>query len=367
MADQNWVFDVSTRFGKVSVEVHPGPHTDELLAILMISHAATKEFVEKHEGETIGLGVEGGPYDEHPNSGQSRKDGECTATLVAKALGIYEHPAWRRLLRYAFWVDQGEPIPRLEDEGEKAYPEEWNHVFDVNNWLKCRWRQLVKANGIVPIDDGLKYVTFGLDMLRVFFYQQIEFIRAWEEIKKAGRKLIVQNQGREVSVLLINSDSSEINAAARHFDRADLVIKRGSRGHVQVFRNKQCRVGMDDLAQVLVVEECHRRGEDFAGNWEDLRKEGEDPTGVWYYYRPHGMILNGSEQHQRQPTAIADDDELLRLVEIALSSDFKHSPFASVCMEGVCSDSSTAPCPLFQYGLGRCRKVRYEERRRSRS
>lgn len=367
MSDQNWVFDVKTQFGAVSVEVHPGPHTDELLAILMISHAATKKFVQAHANHTIGLGVEGGSYDEHPNNGQNRKEGECTATLVAKALGIYEHPAWRRLLRYAFWVDQGEPMPRLENEGEKAFPEEWNHVFDVNNWLKCRWRQLVKAKGVVPIEDGLKYVTFGLDMLRVFLYQQMEFIRAYEEIRAKGRKLTVHNQGREVSVLFIKSDNSEINAAARHFDRADLVIKRGSLGNVQIFRNKQGRLGLDDLAQVLMIEECERRGEDFEGNWEDLRKEREDPTGVWYYYRLHGMLLNGSEQHRRQPTAIEDDDELLRLVEISITSDFTHSPFVDKCKAGVCSHSSATPCPLYQYGLGRCRKVRYEERRQSRS
>lgn len=355
----NWIFDVPTEHGVSSVEVHPGAHVDELLAILMLHLAATKQLVEKNANKTIGLGVGGGCFDEHPTNGQVRKEGECTATLVAKALGLTQDPVWSRLIRYAYWVDQGEPMPRPEGEDEKAYPEEWNHVFDINNLFKCRWRQLMKQKGSrVSNEDGLEYVQQCLADLTTFFTQQQDFMAAYDEIRQKGGNFEVENRGKSVRVVMITSDNPEINAAARHHEKADIVIRRSSRGNVQIFRNKQCRIGLDDLAQALIIRECELRKVDVP-QWDDLRREGDGPCKVWYYFRPHGMLLNGSEQHER-PATLIPENELIELVMLSLTSDYYYPLLADSCQTGSCRNSRETPCPLYRFGLGRCRKIRYD-------
>ena len=361
MSGKNWIFEVPTNHGNVSIAVHPGPHTDELLAIMMIQKAATRQFVMDHQAETIGLGVEGGPYDEHPNNGKPRKVGECTATLVGKALGIHQDPVWERMLRFAYWVDQGEPMPRVDD-GEGSFPEEWNHPFDINNLFKCHWRRLSKGKKEVPVEKGLEYVTWALEILDNFWAQQRDFIAAEEEIRKNSETRTMMHKGRPLDVMLIRSDNPEINAAARYFFRAGLVIIRHSLGHVRIFRNKQNGVGLDDLMKLITIRECELRGEPYTGRWDELKNEGEGPGGIWYYFRQHGMLLNGSEQHEK-PSTVINDDELLRLVATALDTDLFHPPLEDTCKKGSCRHSRTTPCPLYQYGLGRCQKERYDEAR----
>ena len=61
-----------------------------------------KRSVDDYEKEgALFIGVGGGRFDEHPVASGERKQNECSATLVAKALGIADDPSLEKILKFA--------------------------------------------------------------------------------------------------------------------------------------------------------------------------------------------------------------------------------------------------------------------------
>ena len=79
------------------------------------------------------LGVGGGQFDEHPNDGKGRKENECAATLMAKALGIEEDPAMERILRFVFNVDT-KPCKQPFDLAKMVENMHAKHILTILKW-----------------------------------------------------------------------------------------------------------------------------------------------------------------------------------------------------------------------------------------
>lgn len=102
------------------IGVHVRPDIEEILALAMLSihgessfpgvSKAAVKFVNPEDPDCDGkaaeeqgvlmVGVGHGRLDEHPKNGERGKEGECAATLVAKELGIFNLPEWKRLLAF---------------------------------------------------------------------------------------------------------------------------------------------------------------------------------------------------------------------------------------------------------------------------
>lgn len=145
-----------------TLATHRGCHLDEILAILLLRLFGEALFpgvrtakvviwtsggtpngrlAEEYERDGIlGIGVGGGRFDEHHLPPESARE-ECTATLVAEALGIREKPELRRILDFVLRTDRG---PAL-------------HAFDLSSLVKV-------AHGAYPENEELIIASVGMEL-----------------------------------------------------------------------------------------------------------------------------------------------------------------------------------------------------------
>lgn len=357
-----WTFDLTSERGqrRFFFESHPYPHFDDAIAMFAIQKEATDEFFERY-GTHIPLGVGGGPFDEHPEGDLLRKGRHSAATLVAEALGIDRSPVWRRLINFAHFADTGvyrsDRHPRMEESG---------HPFDANNMLKARWRRLREAKKqdgtMVSQEHGLRITCELFEWLDDFLWDEQKMEEARQEIAKKGKRLDITGPGgATLKLVLIHSDNPKINVAARCYFSADLVVQRESTDHVHIFvQQGKTSVCLDDLAQMVRLKEQYLSREVICNRWGVLRLEGTLPGERWYYFRPSSnrsiqQLHNGTEQYPDTPPTLIGDDRLLEYISVAMDTDYYHPDFADGCRKGECAGSR---CPLYQWGLQRCRRVR---------
>lgn len=349
------------------IRFHPFPHLDELVAAFLIEQEATDEFLDRYcrDGEPLNLGIDGGPFDEHPRDGELRKEG-CAATLVAEALGVGKEPHYGRLINYARFTDIGEPRDQ-----QRARPEERTHPFGLNDVVKRRWQLLRDSS------ESLGEEQVREQLCSIFFDFEAEVVNqrllheARKEISRIGRWGGIDrgNKMKPIKILLITSGNPQTNAAARIFHQADVVIQRQPKeapkraGCVNIFTSGE-GIHLDGVAQmVLLLEQDHMvdSGDldhaDRMEKWDVLRREGKSPCGRWYYFRPHGQLHNGTDSYEDVPSTQLTDDELMSCITTGLSTPS--------CPPSCPADSCAGPrgCDYYRFGFWPCRRLRSQHHR----
>ena len=128
-----------------------------------------------------------------------------------------------------------------------------------------------------------------------------------------------------------------------------------------VFTNNKADLNLDDLAQALNIAEQEAEGEVRQSNWAELRKEGLPyEGGKWFYTRLYGQIHNGTEHFEYPPTLLGLDT-IVSLLKMSLDTGLFDPRRADDCRKGICLSRG---CDLYQFGLQRCRKIRYEQKQK---
>lgn len=284
----------------------------------------------------LACGIGGGELDEHPAGGNNGKKGECAATLAAKKFGVSEVPELKRFLNFV----------RNNDLAAKGTP------FDVAGGL----RAMYKTNP----ENPMKAIEWALSAIDAFYAEEVEFTKALEEFRaKAVIDNIVMNGSGTQKVATIECDNESAIRAFR-FLGMKVLIQKHSSGNVQIFTAKDEIPILDDVARILRLSEQERLGKVLTTDWTELAKGGTVPGAeAWYYFREGNMLLNGSRTRDNKPTTIPLD-KIREAVKIGLSSELFHSSRFRDCKAGKCTSSRRTPCPWYDFGLARCRKIRYE-------
>lgn len=301
---------------------------------------ASNNIPDRLQGDdVILLGRGGGKYDEHPTIGHPRVPNECCATLVAEDLGVRYLPELYLLLERAL----NEDLKAGSDELSLAY--------------------LVKVAHLSEVDE-YQVIKHVFQWLNYFYQSQLVLSQAEPEYQEVRHCVVVPGENNnELPIVWYESDQSRMNIIARRQtgDMAAIVIQKRSSGNIQIFSNKRYRLDVAEIARVIRTAERKVRGlGDEILDWKKL--EGEQPVAgaeCWTYHKGGGMLLNGSlTTPEVEPTKIPFD-QLVQLVVMTLDQTVFPDSRLAQCSAGRCTATKNNPCGLYDYGLKRCRRIRY--------
>jgi len=326
---------------KVTIRTHDRPHFDEIVAKWLIEKFADKEFLQYASGGVIEIGIGGGFFDEHQKDKEGKQE-ECAATLVAKALGLDDDPVFKKLLKFTVTVDQ----------------KGGSQPFDIASLTKILHQQFPNNPERV-----IKWVEMGI---KAKYWEQLQFFKeAKEEFDRAAEVEEVQGPGgRMLKMVSIISDNEQISKFARsvYGGRAAIVIQKRSSGNIQIFTNKKFGLRLFDVARILRIEEQKVKGKVIVKDWQKLESEGEvEGIEEWFYHKIGEMLLNGSLTAPNVPPTRLSLQRIKELVAIGLNPQAFEPSRAEICKSGICSSTRKDPCPWYEWGLYRCRRLRYRQ------
>ncbi len=324
---------------KVMVKTHDKPHLDEIAAMWLIEKFGTAEFLEKYVVDgCLTIGVGGGPFDEHPNGGSQAKPNECSATLVAKTLGVEDDPALKVILNFVL----------IHDIQGGAQP------FDLSI--------LVKQVNLLYPDDPKRVIDWAMVALEAKYKEQNAFFEAVDDFSKNAKIEAIQiGNGQILKMAAINSDNPQMGkyARAKTGGQMDIFVQRDKEGHTCIFSDKRSGIGLSDVARVLRYMEQKARGKMVTTDWDELVAEGTVPGAeMWYYHREGQMLLNGSLTNPNVQPARLNLEQIQSIVRIALTPQLFPKNQAQKCLEGQCTSSAEQKCPWYPFGLTRCQDIR---------
>lgn len=277
---------------------HSGFHFDEALALFLLGIFGEEKFPgvksagmrfwtmlrdperktpEAYEAEGVLLvGVGGGRFDEHPPEGGERKHGECSATLVAKHLGVANDPRLRKLLEYALRSDT------LTGVGPMEIP------------------SLMKAMHEAHPDDPQFVLNWAVAAIGAEYHNQTMFWDAVTEVEAHGRieelPFSLVGSDSRAKMVIIESDSHRALQATLYARRdCSIVLVKNTRGQVQISTRVNDGIDLSCVAGALHTRERELAGETNRLSRRELRSEGTVPgDDAWYYFELGQAIFNGS-------------------------------------------------------------------------
>ncbi len=323
----------------VVIETHHQPHFDEILAIWLAEKFGNVGFVSKHcPSNILLLGEGGGNFDEHPFDGGPRKEGDCCATLVAKALGVDDDPALEKILKFGLNTDLGKGQP-----------------FDLASMVKLL-HQAYPDDPFVAID----WVYQALDAKYAEQYALHGPTREAFELNALIKEMIGPHGPVRVAVIVSDDPNMSKFARAVSGGNADIVIQQQTIGNTQIFTNQRSGITLFDVAILINLAEQEAAGEVVVKDWKVLSAEGTIPGGRWHFFPKGQMMLNGSLTHKDVPSTALSIETITALVRRGVNPKAFEPTRSADCLAGVCTSTATDPCPWYRYGLHRCREIRYK-------
>ena len=358
---------------------HYRPHLDEVEPAYRMMKHGTKKFIAEHcrrvgQDYLVRVGCMNDEFDEHRPHGGERKERECAATLVAKALGCEEDAA----LRY---TRDNDLDAKEQKNGLASTLWMLQRMFPLRQIEVINWGlTALKAKDMAAPDDK----DFSVDKIATYVAkklpkhadawcqllaegraaQKAAFEAAVEQIKKEGQILIIdgpkgeKQTERKLRLLVIQSDNTEIARASRFKDsgaNADIVVIRNARCQVSITPSARANLKFFDLAQMLRYEEKKARGDATFDKWRELSNEGPGSDGIWFFAHAGQFLLNGSFTAPATPPTKLSLDSIIEYIKIAVRPIRFYS---SICWQHGCSSTRENPCPWYNWGLGRCRHKR---------
>lgn len=306
-----------------TIVTHERPHVDEIVAIWLLKTFGEEKFPgictatieywacgkspdgrsaeEYEQGGILCLGIGGGRFDEHPTADAKRKEKECTATLVAKALGIENDRTFERILRYAVNNDlRGATSPLDLAYVVQAYHEQ--HPDDP--------------------EAIIEWATLALD---TEYEKQRRFLATEKEFREKAvidEIPVLDLGGKPLKMVTIESDNEQMGKFARseHGCGAAIVVQKNRRGNVVILTDHKFGIKLFDVARMVRLAELREKGDTTRTDWDALGSEGK-VRGVeeWFFHLKLKALLNGSlTAPDTVPTRIALD-EIRKLVRVGLS------------------------------------------------
>ncbi len=338
-----------------TIITHIRPHLDEIVAIWLLrlfgeslfpgvktskivywntgGHAPDGRSAEDWEAEGyLLIGIGKGRFDEHSSSEEAteRQKDECSATLVAKALGVNQMSELAQILKYTLNNDtKGSSTP-----------------FDIATIAKHLGSQYPNNPEIA--------IQWTIISLNAKYAEQCEFFSAKSDFEQMTIETITGPYNKDLVFAYGSSDNEGLNKYARspYGCNADVVAIKRSSGNVQIFFNQKKGLKPIDLIKILRTKEQIADGKIQVSNWNDLGKYGNAyPEDAWYLMANVETILNSSATAIKPPTKLSLE-EVVWSVKVGLNPNCFEESNEENCLQGKCSGTK---CPFYQYGLSRCR------------
>jgi len=319
------------------IATHVRPHLDEILAIWILRMFGALKFPGIETAEIIYwdagsktpdgrsaeewladgvlcVGVGGGMFDEHPNlaAKEARREEECSASLVAKFLGVDEHPALMQLLKVVTGIDTSGGGGR----------------FGVDSTMK-----LFYAQGLA-VEAVAKWVEMWIS---AHFSKMDHFhTSAKAEFEKNAKVIKTTRRGQPFVIAAIESNHDSVAGYARSSlgCGADLVIIRKPNGQTfiqptkrHVDREGRIMVGVTSL--VRKAEFAKKGGEYKFQDEEMLKSEGSARgSEEWFFHMKMQSLMNGSNSAPNVKPSSLSLEEVVTCVIRGLGAEvvLKSSP-----------------------------------------
>jgi len=339
-----------------TIVTHESPHFDEILGIWLLRKFGEKVFsgistaeikfwgtggqspdgrsAKQYEQEGVLLiGVGNGRFDEHPAVNGERKEHECAATLVAKALGLRDEPVFERIFKFAINSD-------LKAE---------NHPFDIASIAKVFYQQT---------SDPEEVINWVMKGIGAKYQEQLQFFNVTKkEFEEKADVEEIQGPRRTIKMVSVVSDNPLMNRFARsvHGANADIVIQKRCSGNVQIFTNTKSGLILYAVAQMLRLTEQELKNDVRTKDWKMLASEGKvEGAEEWFFQVAGQMLLNGSLTATQVPATKISFEKIKEIVRIGVNPQRFEPKHTERCKRN--------KCPWYKFGLRRCRQIRYEAR-----
>lgn len=365
---------------------HLRPHFDEAVALWLVVREGERMFPgastapiafwpagprtpdgrpaeEYHREGWLLIGVGGGQYDEHPNGMRARRHGECAATLIAKDLGVREHPRYRAVLDYALGNDASGKHSRWAIATAMNSLQYFFKDIEVLEWVQIALQAHVSGASAIPIGSAVARVdavaaNLGLRAEQVKFlrthaeefdatavdskhpfdvftlFWQIERQRGevaasewlaqlvsasaneWElnrdgmaEVRRHARvETLHAADDRTVRMCSIVSDNPLVGQIARREKSVgcEIVVVRNSSGNVVVFTRQGSDLPLHAIAMRIRIAE--RRAAGYTGpalSRDELMREGSVPGAENWHFTGWALLNGALTNPYLPPTRLA--------------------------------------------------------------
>lgn len=286
------------------------------------------------QGVFPAIGCGGSIFDEHDTPTRPRIEGECSLTLIIKALGLDQEMWLEKVTKYCLVTDlKGGSHPYDPASIIKLINDEW---FDRDPQYAL---QLAKQIVKVMFNDQIR-----------FFNEAGSAYRGCSEVHEG-----FHNRKKIKVISLVTDDSNMAKYARSKFgDEADVVIKKDSLGHVYISTAKKSNINLDDVIALLRLEEMRIKtnGKPVNTKLGDLQVAGT-MVGVeeWHYEPTHPAIFNGSKTATEKPATKIPFERIIYIVLFGLNEKTFPNQHYKLCLTGKCAGKV---CPLYEANLRRC-------------
>ncbi|MFA6429281.1 MAG: hypothetical protein WCV84_02165 [Patescibacteria group bacterium] len=302
-ADTSAAIYILRSFGE---ESFPGISSAEIVFWTAIPDGKTAEQVEREGVLTVDLG---GMFDHHLANKTSGKRTECASTIIARALGVEDHPALKKLLTWAKRDD-------LEGKGTIS-ADPLDRAFGLSGIIMNLNREFR--------DDPRQALDIVMTILAVHvreeFRRQIELPQEWEQLEQQGKAecFALQQGSAELNAAIVESDNSALAGFLRAAKKIDLVIQRRTTNHTNIITQQLRSIDLQPVIAALRVAEADKKGVQLSASKEELMGSGRlDPIDEWYYDDAANTIQNGGVQPQGVTPTRLSKDEVIAIVKDAI-------------------------------------------------
>lgn len=315
------------------IALHVKPHADEILAWMMLQTKAAEEvfpnldinnvewvtdnhrFYRDHP-ECLHIGCGKDPrFDEHTHS-KNNWDSSCT--MMAKVLGLLDHPWWRKTIENVRREDrharttQGE-IAWMIKSLYKSHSGSIEEDMKIVRWAEMAyWAEIESAKS----QDISKLPTLTTKTARIllekqnhpdlnWFNRMAEETRKFEEVRRVRAKEDFLKQAKCFSfkhetlgvlkIFAVESDNDEMASVCWKMG-ADILIIRKLNGHTAIQTRRELGLSMAQVHAKLV----------------EFEPKG-DGKFLWVLAGEESMILNGSKSF---PDVVSSGFSLPKIAEI---------------------------------------------------
>jgi len=313
----------------------PGVKTAEI--VLLSGKLEKQSEGERLKDGVLCVGFGNGSFDVRA------KKADCVTSLVANAINIKTDPALIKLIEFVVYK---------EVEGK-------NYPFDLAGLVVSMNHQYPENPDIVYTWLNDVFEAKYVDYQRILKPFQFEFERIARTEKIPGYS------GSTLKLAVLESDDplvdDFIKSDFKNSDIAFLVHRRGT-GHTQIITNRRFGLLIQDIVQLIRLSEQKNKKKVVTYEWKELALPGFAP-GVeeWQYDDVNQTLINANFGGKLLPTTKLTLAKIVELVKLGANPKQFEPATQMACLRGQCYSRPGTPCPLYCFGLHRCRLIRHHQ------
>ncbi len=269
--------------------LYPGISKAGFAFYTMPPDGKTPEEMEREGTLMVDLG---GRYDHHRANIEQSARADCVSTLIARDLGLENHPSLKKLLAWAKRDDLEGKGTVSSDVLDRAFGLS-GIIMSLNRFYDGHPEQVLRV--VLPI-------------LRAHVQQEyestVELPAEREQLQKEGRaQSMTLTQGpAELETAVVQSDNTALPGFLRAAHKFDVVIIRRATGHTNILTNQLRSVDLRPVIRQLREAEAKARGLTLTATDAVGRQEG---LPMWFYDDAANTVQNGgANPGETEPTRL---------------------------------------------------------------